>query len=200
MENKPFENRKLIGITGGIGAGKSLVSKIFQTLGIPVFNADDTAKSLIETDPELKNDIIQLFGNEAYIENKYNRKYIANRVFYESSLLQKLNNLVHPKVREHANYWLSSQEKLPYYLYEAALMKAAGDGNLFNKVIVVFSPIYLRIERIKARDNRTEAEILAIINKQISDEERVKIADFQIFNDEKASIIKQVMELHKHWI
>lgn len=193
-------DKKLIGITGGIGSGKSIVCKIFQTLEIPVFNADETAKKLVENNSKLKTEIIQLLGNESYIEDKYNTKFVASKVFNNVELLQKLNGLIHPKVRQTALNWVEKQKKAPFYLYEAALMKAAGEGNNFNKVILVHSPLALRIERIKARDNRTEQEILAIINKQISDEERQKIADFTIENDEKNSLIEQVLNIHKELV
>jgi dephospho-CoA kinase len=187
----------IIGITGGIGAGKSLVCKIFEVLGIPVFNADDSAKSIVETDEILKKKIIELLGNEAYAGEKYNRKYVASKVFNDAELLKKLNDLIHPKVRESAVNWFSSQKNAEYYLYEAALMNGAGDNNTLKKVIVVNSPIQTRIERIKKRDGRSEIEIQAIINKQISDEKRSKIADFTIENDEKHSLIEQVLKIHK---
>jgi dephospho-CoA kinase len=186
----------IIGITGGIGAGKSLVCRIFNVLDIPVFNADDSAKSIVETDEILKNKIIELLGNEAYEGEKYNRKYVASKVFTDVELLKKLNNLIHPKVRESAANWFLSQKKSSYYLYEAALMNGAGDNNSLKKVIVVKSPIQTRVERIIQRDGRSEEEILAIINKQKSDEDRSKIADFVIENDEKHSLIEQVLNIH----
>lgn len=194
---KSITYKKIIGITGGIGSGKSIVCKIFQVMGIPVFNADETAKKLVESDSNLKAEIIQLLGNEAYIGEKYNRKFIANKVFNNIELLKKLNGLIHPKVRETALIWIEKQKPSPYYLYEAAIMKASGDANNFEKIILVRSPLELRIARIKTRDNRTEQEILAIMNKQISDEERQKIADFTIENDEKNSLIEQVLEIHE---
>lgn len=189
-------NQNIIGITGGIGAGKSLVCKIFNTLGIPVFNADEAAKKVVETDENLKRKIIQLLGNEAYIGEKYNRKFVANKVFNDTSLLEKLNNLIHPKVRETAAEWFLSQQNAKYYLYEAAIMDRAGSNNTLNKVILVNAPIQTRIGRIIKRDGRTEDEIIAIIGKQISDEARIKIADFVIENDEKQSLIEQVLKIN----
>jgi dephospho-CoA kinase len=193
---KTNQHKKIIGITGGIGTGKTIVCKIFQALGIPVFNADETAKKLVETNQILKNEIIQLLGNEAYLGEKYNRKFVAGKVFNDTRLLQKLNGLIHPKVREAAIIWIEKQKNAPFYLYEAALMKAAGDANNFEKIILVHSPLALRIARIKTRDNRTEQQIMAIINKQVSDEERQQIADYTIENDEKNSIIEQVLKIH----
>jgi dephospho-CoA kinase len=191
-----LKNNKLIGITGGIGAGKSIVCNIFNHFHIPVFNADDTAKKLVITDPTLKAEIMKLFGNEAYINGVYNKKYIAGLVFNDNLLLTKLNNLIHPKVRQTASDWAMKQYKSPYLLYEAALMNAAGAGNDFEKVIVVQSPMEMRIKHIQNRDNRSLTEIKAIIDKQISDEERVKFADYQIINNEKISLVDQVFYIH----
>ncbi len=188
--------KKLIGITGGIGVGKTIVCKIFKTLGVAVFNADEAAKNIVNSDPILKTQIIELIGDEAYNETGYNKKYVANLVFNNKELLQKLNNLIHPKVREMAKTWFESQSDGTYYLYEAAIMKMPDKGNLFSKIIVVTAPKQLRLIRIKARDNRSESEIEAIISKQMSDEERLKVADFIITNDEKSSLIKQVINIH----
>lgn len=190
------KTNNIIGITGGIGAGKSLVCQIFNVLGIPVFNADDSAKSIVEIDEILKNKIIELLGNEAYVGEKYNRKYVASKVFNDVGLLKKLNSLIHPKVRESAINWFLIQKNAKYYLYEAALMNGAGDNNSLKKVIVVNSPIQTRVERIIQRDGRSEEEILAIISKQKSDDDRSKIADFVIENDEKTSLIEQVLNIH----
>jgi dephospho-CoA kinase len=192
------EKQTVIGITGGIGVGKSLVCRLFQIFGIPVFNADETAKKIIETDAELKEAIIQLLGSEAYKEGAYNRKYVGGRVFGNKELLASLNALVHPKVKESAIAWLRNQKSAPFYLYEAALMKAAGDNNFFEKIIVVSSPMKMRLTNIMARDKRSESEILAIIGNQISEEERLKIADFRIINDENTGLIKQVLAIYNY--
>lgn len=189
--------RKLIGITGGIGSGKTIVCKIFETLGIPVFNADQASKKIVATDPSLKNEIIALLGEKAYENGVYNNKYVAQKVFSSPELLLKLNQLIHPKVRVAAQNWLEKQDKKPYYLYEAALMEAAGQGNNIDKIIVVTAPIALRIARIKERDGRTEVEIEAIINKQKTDAERKKISDFEVVNDSESALIPQVLKIHK---
>jgi dephospho-CoA kinase len=187
---------KIIGITGGIGSGKSIVCKIFMVLGIPVFNADTEAKRLVVEDAQLKQEIIVLLGTEAYIEGKYNRSFVASKIFNNPDLLLKLNNKIHPAVREYANKWAEKQKNAPYLLYEAALMNAAGDGNNFDKIIIVNAPLKLRIDRVKARDNRTNEEITAIISKQKTDKERQQITDFTIENNEKASLINQVLAIH----
>lgn len=186
---------KTIGITGGIGVGKTTVCQIFKTLGVPVFNADDTAKQIVNTDPILKENIIQLLGNEAYTPIGYDRKYVAKKVFNDKNLLQKLNNLIHPQVRIMAKKWIEKQETDSYSLYEAAIMKEADKGDFFDKIIVITSPLTLRIERIKARDNRTSEEILAIISNQMSEEDRIKMADYLIVNNESESLIRQVLAI-----
>jgi dephospho-CoA kinase len=186
---------KIIGITGGIGSGKSIVCKIFMVLGIPVFNADTEAKRLVVEDAQLKQEIIVLLGTEAYIEGKYNRSFVASKIFNNPDLLLKLNNKIHPAVREYANKWAEKQKNAPYLLYEAALMNAAGDGNNFDKIIVVASPLKLRIKRIKARDDRSDEQIKAIIEKQMSEVERLEIADYTIENDEKNSLILRVLSI-----
>ena len=187
---------KLIGITGGIGSGKSIVCKVFATMGVPIYEADLRAKFLINNDLSLKKSIQNLLGNQAYTSTgEYNRAWVASRVFNNPDLLKQLNAIVHPRVREDAENWVQQHSKSPFLLYEAAIMKAAGDGNYFDKVIVVNAPINLRIKRVQKRDNRSEQEIRDIIARQISDEERLRMADFVIENDEKIPLLPQVLDL-----
>ncbi len=189
-------NQKIIGITGGIGSGKSIICKIFSIMDTPIYDADSRAKYLIISDLVLKKSIINLLSNEAYtFEGEYNRAWVASQVFNNPDLLKQLNSLVHPCVHKDAHDWVKKFPKSPFLLYEAALMKAAGDNNIFDKVIVVNAPIALRIKRIQARDKRSEQEIKDIIARQISDEERLKIADYVIENDDKKPVLEQVLEL-----
>jgi dephospho-CoA kinase len=191
-----MKNQKLIGITGGIGSGKSLICKIFATMDIPVYDADSRAKSLMNNDLDLKNSIQNLLGEQAYTPaGEYNRPWVASQVFNNPDLLKQLNSIVHPRVREDSKTWISQYSNAPFLLYEAALMKAAGDGNMFDKVIVVNAPIDLRIKRVMKRDKRSEQEVRDIIARQISDEERLQIADFIIENDDKQSVLEQVLVL-----
>lgn len=187
---------KLIGITGGIGSGKSIVCKVFANMGIPIYEADSRAKSLINNDLCLKKSIKNLLGEQAYTPTgEYNRAWVASQVFNNPDLLKQLNAIVHPRVREDAENWIQQHSKAPFLLYEAAIMKAAGDGNHFDKVIVVTAPMALRIKRVQKRDNRSEQEIRDIIARQISDEERLKIADFVIENDEVRPLLEQILDL-----
>lgn len=189
---------KVIGITGGIGSGKSLVCKIFSILGISIYEADTRAKWLVAHNIPLKNSIIQLLGENAYTASgDYNREWVASQVFNNADLLLQLNALIHPAVRQDARTWIEDHQQHSFVLYEAALMKAAGDGNAFDKVIVVDAPKALRIKRVKARDGRTEAAIEDIIARQISESKRLKIADFVINNDEKEPLLDQVLALYQ---
>ena len=187
---------KLIGITGGIGSGKSIVCKVFAMLGVPIYEADSRAKSLMNNDLSLKKSIKNLLGEQSYtLAGEYNRAWVASQVFNNPDLLKQLNAIVHPRVREDAEQWIQQNSSASFLLYEAAIMKAAGDNNNFDKVVVVNAPIDLRIKRVQKRDNRTEQEIRHIIARQISDEERLKIADFVIKNDEETPLLQQILDL-----
>ena len=193
-----MKSQKIIGITGGIGSGKSLICKIFSMMNIPIYDADSRAKYLINNDLFLKNSIKTLLGKNAYLPTgKYNRKWVASQVFNNPDLLKQLNSLVHPCVHKDSHDWVKKYSKSPFLIYEAALMKAAGDNNMFDKVIVINAPINLRIQRIQVRDKRSEQEIKDIIARQFSDEERLKIADYVIENDDKEPVLEQVLELYE---
>jgi len=190
---------QLIGITGGIGSGKSLVCRIFRTLGVPVYEADARAKWLTTHDPVLRKDILDLLGPEAYTPSgEYNRAYVAGQVFQNPDLLQKLNGLIHPRVRLDGAEWMKQYAaNAPYLLYEAALMRAAGDGNFFQKIIVVHAPQELRLRRVLSRDpHRSEADVRAIMASQLSDDERRSFADFILENNEQTPLLDAVLGLH----
>lgn len=187
-----------VGVTGGIGSGKSVVCRIFACLGVPVYEADARAKWLIDNDSEIRQEVIELLGKESFIDGAYNRKYVASRVFSDSQLLQKLNHIIHPRVFADSDLWLQRHNSEPYVIREAALMNRAGEGNSLDKVIVVTAPLSLRIERIKARDlQRSEGDILAIVENQISEEARLELADFVVDNGEKMALIPRVLSLHE---
>jgi len=189
-----------IGITGGIGSGKSIVCKVFACLGISIYDADTRAKWLTNHHPEIKSKVIGLLGDEAYnIHGQYNRPYVASRVFDNEPLLKELNKIIHPVVFQDTEEWIAGKAGEPYVIKEAALMKAAGDGNTLDYVVVVQAPEAIRIQRILHRDNRSEPEIRAIIARQVSDETRAVIADFTILNDGDTALIPQVLNLHKQF-
>lgn len=191
-----------VGITGGIGAGKSVVAKLFRCLGVPVYDADQRARWLTNNDPEIRREVIELLGEEAFTESgAYNRKFVASRVFNNADLLEQLNGIIHPRVFADTDRWLARYSAEPYVMKEAAIMNKAGDQNSLNYVIVVKASIEVRIARVKARDSfRTEDEIRSIIQRQISDEERGLIADFTIENDENSPLIPAVLALHNHFL
>ncbi len=188
-----------VGITGGIGSGKSLVCKIFQVLGIPVYDADTRARWLQSNDEELIGLIIKNFGNEAYIEaNKLNRNFLAEKVFSNHEELNLLNQLVHPRVALDYQKWVAQHSSKPYVLKEAALLIESGAYRALDFIIHVKAPIDIRISRIRNRDKgRTEEQIHQIISKQLSDEERDQHTDYIIVNDHRSLLIPQVLHINQ---
>lgn len=188
-----------VGVTGGIGAGKSIIGKIFQLLGIPIYEADVRARKIMECDAALINEIKRVFGKDVYKEaGKLNRRYLAKSVFHDTHHINTLNQLVHPKVAVDFDRWLEAQHHAPYIIKIAALLFEAGSYKRLDKMITVFAPEPLRVWRIKQRDTqRAEEEIKAIIGRQWSDEEKNVRADFIIHNDEQRPLIPQVLRLHK---
>lgn len=190
-----------IGITGGIGSGKSLICRIFQTLGIPVYEADLRARALMQTDEALMADIRSHFGSEAYQDGLLNRSYIAAQVFGRPERLALLNHLVHPKVGEDFARWSREQDgKAPYVLKEAALLFETGSYKELDEVIVVIAPLDLRITRIRRRDvSRSEDEIRQIIARQWSDEQRIALNPHVIHNGEGDAVLSQVLALDQRF-
>jgi dephospho-CoA kinase len=188
-----------IGITGGIGSGKSLVCRIFSAFGIPVYDADHRAKSLMTTDGILISQIKKEFGDLSYNEKgELNRIYLGERVFSDEKQLEKLNSLVHPRVAVDYQNWLTEHKEACYVVKEAALLFEAGSNRLIDKVIVVTAPEDLRIHRVLARDShRSRQQLLDIIKRQWSEEEKVKRADYVLANDEKKLLLPEVLKLHR---
>ncbi len=190
-----------VGITGGIGSGKSTVCKVFEVLGIPIYYADDRAKWLMKNDPKLIDAIKQLLGKESYLENgDLDRKYIASIIFNDKSKLEKMNGIVHPAVWMDGERWNEEHKSAPYTLKEAALLFESGGYQLMDRMICVFTPKETRMERVMSRDNANEAEVLARMDKQWDDEKKIELSDFVIHNYEGHSLIKQVLEIHQQLI
>nr|MBC7612925.1 dephospho-CoA kinase [Pseudopedobacter sp.] len=186
-----------VGVTGGIGSGKTTVCHIFELLGIPVFYADDEAKKLMISDKILVEEIKSEFGAPSYFEDgSLNRKYISDIVFKDTNQLNKLNSFVHPAVFRAMESW-SSQQKSPFILKEAALLFESGSyqQNKFN--ILVSCPLELRIKRVMNRDQISKEKVLKIIKNQFSEEKKEAMADFFIQNNEEELVINQVLDLHK---
>lgn len=191
---------KKIGITGGIGSGKTTVCKIFESLGIPVYYADDRAKALITEDEQLIFNIKKLLGNEAYHKDgTYNRQYVANIVFNDTEKLIQLNALVHPAVAKDTIQWHQSQSKVPYTLKEAALIIESGGYQALDYLITVWAPKEVRIQRVLKRDGITRGEVEARINKQMPEFEKLKKAHFVVINDGETSLVEQVVRLHRRF-
>lgn len=191
-----------IGITGGIGSGKTTVCKVFETLGIPVFYADFVAKSLMTSDFDLVEGVKAAFGQDSYHQDgTLNNKHIALIVFNQKTELDKLNALVHPAVFNAFEEWVKTKEKsAPYVLKEAALLFESGSYKMCNKNILVVSPTVLRLARVTQRDKVSEAQVLARMDKQFTDEQKAKMADYFISNTLSESIILQVLNLHEKFL
>ena len=186
-----------VGITGGIGSGKSTVCKVFSAIGIPVFDADSVAKQIMNTDPEIRDQLIHLFGTMVYMPDQtIDRKFLAGIVFNSTSLLTQLNSIVHPAVRKSFNLWCRNQQS-PYVLHEAAILFESGFYKLMDKTITVVANEDERIERVMKRDKITPELVKQRIQNQLSDAEKIKLADFVISNNENELIIPQIVEIDK---
>jgi dephospho-CoA kinase len=188
-----------VGITGGIGSGKSVVCQVFTTLGIPVFDADKEAKMLMEHDAEIVKSIKQLMGEDAYENGKLNRSFIATTVFSNQSILQALNKIVHPAVGDYFLKWVSRQTT-PYVIKEAALFFETGNHSELDFIIGVYAPKQLRMERAMKRDNLSADAVLARMNNQMDEDEKMKRCDTIIVNDNNTSILTQVLATHQSLI
>lgn len=191
-----------IGITGGIGSGKTTACKVFETLGISVFYADAIAKQLMTSDEVLINGVKNAFGHESYTSaGALNTKYIANLVFNDVVALQKLNSLVHPAVFRAFDSWVQNvPQNTPYVLKEAALLFESGSYQSCDKNIVVIAPRQLKLDRVIHRDRVTEKEVLARMDKQFTDEQKIKMADYILENTEQHSLILQILDLHQQFL
>jgi dephospho-CoA kinase len=187
---------KVIGVTGGIGSGKSVVCRIFSKLGIPVYEADAAVHQLYEKYPELTEKIVkEIPGDFSDKNGKINRKKLGEIVFSDPVKLKVLNNLVHPVVKSDFKNWLKENNGSPYAIKEAAILFESGTNSDCEKVISVISPMDLRIYRVRERDRKPRNEVELIINRQMNDEERISRSDFVIYNDEKQLLIPQVLKI-----
>lgn len=193
MKSKPL----LVGITGGIGSGKTTISKVFQTLGVPVYNSDARAKSLLNEDEKLKSAVVERFGRDAYDANgMLNRQFLAKTVFADEKKLESLNALVHPAVGHNFSLWTQAHTSHSYLIKEAALLFETGSYRSLDYTILVKAPEEVRILRILKRDpQRSRQQIADIINKQLGDSEKEKLANFILTNDDKELLIPQILKI-----
>ena len=185
-----------VGVTGGIGSGKSTVAHIFETLGIPVYYADAAAKKLMNEDAGLKQQVQQLFGEAAYTGGQLNRAFVAAQVFNNPENLALLNSIVHPATIADAAKWMQ-QQSAPYAIKEAALIFESGAQENLEKVIGVFASKAIRIKRVMDRDGITREEVLARMNKQINETIKMRLCNYVITNDEQQLLIPQVLAVHE---
>ncbi|HVF81436.1 MAG TPA: dephospho-CoA kinase [Flavisolibacter sp.] len=185
-----------IGLTGGIGSGKTTVAKIFELLQVPVYYADAASKRLYKTDTGLMQKLKQHFGNDIYIEDELNRARLASLVFNDPQKLELLNSLVHPPTIRDAVEWMNKQTT-PYVIKEAALLFESGSAEGLDFVIGVYAPQPLRIKRVMERDVATQDEVRSRMARQMNEEEKMKLCDFVITNDEEGLVVPQVMKLHE---
>lgn len=189
-----------VAVTGGIGSGKSVVCKIFEKIGIPVFNADFEAKKLINTSRTIHDKLVSLFGAAIYQSNgDIHRKKMADLIFNDNFALQKVNEIVHPEVRKRFIEWTEEQNS-PYIIQEAAIIFESKQTQSFDKIITVTAPLELKIERVIKRDQVSKEEVYKRMQSQLPDEIKIAKSDFVIMNDEVEMIIPQIIEIHKNLI
>jgi len=188
-----------VGLTGGIGSGKSTVAQIFEVLGIPVYYADISAKKLMNENADLRSSITNIFGEQAFTNNILDRKYISSIVFSDPAKLQQLNALVHPATKKDGEAWMQEQTS-PYAIHEAALIFEAKVSDRLDLVIGVSSPIELRIKRAMERDKVSREEVLKRMEQQLDEEVKMSKCNFVLINDEQQLLIPQVLEIHEELI
>lgn len=189
-----------IGVTGGIGSGKSTVCKLFQLLGVPVYSADVEAKKILQEDTLVKEEVINLFGNIIVDETgTIDRKKIADIVFIDKKKLENLNSIIHPVVKRHFYEWLKNQTA-PYVLKEAAILFESGTYRELDQIITITAPVDIRIKRVMERDVVSKESVEQRIKQQMSDEEKIRLSQFVIMNNEEELIIPQVLKIHQQLI
>ncbi len=186
---------KIIGLTGGIGSGKTTVANFFKELGVPIYIADVEAKKIMNTSVSIKKALISLFGEKSYLNNDLNRKFIASKVFEDKELLQKLNNIVHPEVEKHFKVWVANQDQ-SYVIYEAAIIFENNAQSKFDYTILVTAPEDTKVKRVLNRDESTEQEVRNRMKNQWDDSKKEKLANFIIENIDLEDTKSQIYQLH----
>lgn len=189
-----------IGLTGGIGSGKTMIAKVFEALRVPVYYADREARRLMESNHELKKTIIRYFGVQSYQGEELNRSYLASLVFNNPDHLESLNLLIHPVVKEDFSQWVAQQKGSPYVLEEAAILFESGHFREFDYIVVVSAEEILRVRRVMDRDNVTEDEVYRRISRQMPQKFKMILGDYFITNNEDDLILPQVLEIHNKFL
>lgn len=192
MKSEPLK----IGLTGGIGSGKTTVAQIFGILGVPVFSADNEAKRLMDEDPYLKSELCRVTGQDLYKNGNLDRKLMASLIFNDNDLLDKVNKITHPAVFNSFLGWAMMQTA-PYVIMEAAILFESGASKLVSKVVTISAPANERINRVMLRNELSKDDVTRRLNAQMSDEERINLSDYVIFNSESDMVIPAVLEIHE---
>ena len=193
----------IVGLTGGIGSGKTTVAKIFETLGVAIYYSDIEAKKLMHTSKIIKRKLTKHFGEEVYLQGELNRPFLANLIFNDKENLAYVNSVVHPKVNQHFKRWIKKQEgktNAKYVLQENAILFENGSAKFCDKIIAVTAPIELKIKRVIARDKTTKEQVLSRMNNQWTDEKKIKNSDFVIHNIDLKSTKEQILKIHQKLI
>jgi dephospho-CoA kinase len=185
----------IVGLTGGIGSGKTTVANYFKALDVPVYIADNEAKALMDRSKVIKRKLIKLFGDSAYVEDTLNKPFIASQIFSNQTLLKKMNAIVHPKVAKHFSNWVKKQNA-PYVISEVAIIFENGSQGKYDYIITVVAPEQTRLNRVIKRDNSSEAKVKAIMNNQWTDQQKTECSDFVINNTDLKDTKLQVQNIH----
>ncbi|MBK7628268.1 MAG: dephospho-CoA kinase [Bacteroidales bacterium] len=185
-----------LGITGGIGSGKTSVCRVFNVLGIPFFSADPEAKLIMDSDTTIMKRINSIAGKDLYEKGALDRMELAKLIFNDNSLLEKVNSLVHPVVFEHFRLW-EAQQNSPYVIIEAAIMFESGADKLVDRIATIVAPIEERVDRVKHRNNLSREQVLERMRNQMDDESRIKLSDYVIYNSENDMIIPAILKIHE---
>jgi dephospho-CoA kinase len=187
-----------VGVTGGIGSGKTLICRVFEKLGVPVFYADDEAKRLLDADPEVKEAMMEYFGRDIYDDKGLKKAHLASKIFNNQDALSKVNSIVHPAVRQLFVGWAKEKEAaFPYVIEEAAILFESGVYKDLDFNILVYAPEELRISRVISRDNIDREKVKVRMQHQMRDEEKINMADAVIYNDESRLVLPQILEINK---
>ena len=187
---------KVVGLTGGIGSGKTTVAQLFESLDVPIYIADIEAKLLMNNSEDIKRELIDLFGENAYLNNELNRPFIADKIFNNKDCLNKMNAIVHPKVGEHFRRWLKQQHS-PYVIKEVAIIFEHKQQSQYDLIISVIANKDKRLQRVLNRDESTPEKVLSIMEHQMNDVDKAKLSDFVILNNDKTTLKNQVQKIHQ---
>ena len=185
-----------IGVTGGIGSGKTSVCKVFNVLGIPVFSADKDARKIMDSDEDIIDKVKIIAGEDVYSTGTLDRMELARLIFNNKNLLKEINRVVHPVVFDHFKIWVKSVSA-PYVIMEAAILIESGASELVDRIVTIVAPVEERIERVVRRNNLTREQVLERINNQMTDEEKIRLSDYVIYNSEHEMIIPSILKIHE---